>query len=112
MAALDLTVRDEPAIILCNPIPRSAIEELEQWLQERMPPGWKVTCLFKLYGEHHQFTGYELHLGFDVFTIGAKGECEPPPGWTVRHIPGAYCDDVAVTAPDRTEATLTYILLA
>lgn len=112
MAALDLTARDEPTIIILRAMPRDAIEELERWLQEGIPPGWKITCLFKLHGEHHQLTGYELQVGFDVFTIAIEGARELPVGWTVKRIGGAFYDEFIVTAPDGTEAVLSDILLA
>jgi hypothetical protein len=109
---LDLTVRDEPTIIICPATPRGAIEVLEQWLQGQMPPCWKVTCLFKLHREHHQLTGYELQVGFDEIRIGPEGECELPPGWAVKRIGGAFYDEFIVTAPEGTEALISDILLA
>jgi hypothetical protein len=112
MGQLNLSINDEPTIILCPATPRGAIEALEQWLQEQMPPCWKITCLFKLHGEHHQLTGYELQVGFDVFTIGAEGQSEPPPGWTVKVIGGASYNEFIITAPDGTEALISDILLA
>jgi hypothetical protein len=42
---LNLTFSDEPTIIIWRATPRGAIEALEQWLQEQMPPCWKITCL-------------------------------------------------------------------
>jgi hypothetical protein len=93
-------------------MPRSAIEELERWLQDGMPPGWKVTCLFKLHGKHQRLTGYELQVGFDVFSIDIVGAKELPIGWTIKRTGGAFFDEFIVTAPDGTEALLSDILLA
>src|SRR4249919_1428821 len=114
MGELNLTFSDEPTIILCPATPRGAIEALEQWLQEQMPPCWKITCLFKLHGEHHQLTGYELQVGFDAFRIGAQRQPSPadvPAGWSVKHIPGAFFDEFVIKAPDGTEALISDIHL-
>ena len=115
MGELNLTFSDEPTIIIWPATPRGAIEALEQWLQEQMPPCWKITCMFKLHGEHHQLTGYELQVGFDAFRISARRQPGPndvPTGWTVKHSPGAFFDEFVIKAPDGTEALISDIFLA
>ena len=47
-----------------------------------------------------------------IFPIGAEGQSEPPPGWTVKVIGGAFYNEFIITAPDGTEALISDILLA
>jgi hypothetical protein len=74
MGTLNLTFSDESIRLDTPPITADQIAKLEHWLQDGMPPGWRIRALFERQGDHHQLTGYELQAGFDVFTIGTEGQ--------------------------------------
>lgn len=112
MGELNLTFSDEPVRLALPPITAEQIAELERWLQDGMPQGWRIRALFERHADHHQLTGYELQAGFDAFIIGTDGQGQLPPGWSTRITGGAFYNEFIITAPDGTEALISDILLA
>jgi hypothetical protein len=91
--------QSEITTFILKPITRADIDELERILQADMPPGWTITCLVALHGEHHDLVGYELQAGFETIRIGTEGQAEPPDGWEIKRIGGAFYNEISITAP-------------